>query len=269
VSAKKPGEWPLTHQEFEEWVASSPWQDAVTKPMNPHQYTLKRRSPDPRMFELACLHIREFGSQEYFGGSEYSYYEAAGSKFWTMMNPLEWTVLVNRKELPSERAEHERTDEEEQPNMSEKLPEVYTSRFLAKDVLASGIVVPVRVSMYPPEPLLGELPYTLKHTVRDLIPERTMHGDWRKFSPLFWKKLEHVGPEKIVAQLAAIGAQHDGKPLALLCFEDLLKGQRCHRVIISAWWQERTDRRIPELTPDGELLGLDQLHHQVQPMRPR
>jgi hypothetical protein len=235
--------------------------------MNPHSYTLKRRSPDPRMFEMAVLHIREFGSQEYFGGSEYSYYEAAGHKYWTMMNPLERTILVNRKELPDTGdagAQHE-----EEPNMSEKLPDVYTSRFLAKDVLASGLVVPVRVSMYPPGPLLGELPYELEHTVRDLMPERTMHGDWRKFSPLFWEKLESLGMKKIAAQLANVAAQNDGKPLALLCFEDLLKGQRCHRVILSAWWHEQTGLGMPELTNDGELLGLGQLHHQVQPLRPR
>jgi hypothetical protein len=267
VSAERPGQWPLTHQEFEAWVASSPWQDAVTAVMNPHSYTLKRRSPDPRMFEMAVLHIREFGSQEYYGGSEYSYYEAAGHKFWTMMNPLEWTILINRKQLRP--CVETGASQKEQPNMSETLPEVYTSRFLATDVLASGTVVPVRVSMYPPQPLLGELPYAIKHTVRDLIPERTMYGDWRKFSPLFWEKLEHLGPEKIAAQLTAIGAKHDGKPLALLCFEDLMKGQRCHRTIISAWWHERTGQGIPELTHDGELLGLDQLHHQVQPMRPR
>jgi hypothetical protein len=236
--------------------------------MNPHQYTLKRRSPDPRMFELAVLHLREFGSQEYFGGREYSYYEAAGHKFWTMMEPLEWTILVNRKELSADTTEQERPDEE-QSNTSETLPEVYTSRFLAKDALASGIVVPVRISMYPPAPLLGELPYALEHAVRDLMPERTMYGDWRKFSPTFWQKLEEMGPEKIAAQLAAIGAQHDGKPLALACFEDLLKGQRCHRTILSAWWHERSGWGMPELTNDGELLSLEQLHPQVQPLRPR
>jgi hypothetical protein len=209
VSAESPGQWPLTHQEFEEWVASSPWQEAVTAVMNPHQYTLKRRSPDPRKFEMAVLHIREFGSQEYFGGSEYSYYEAASHKYWTMMNPLEWTILINRKELDPG-GETGASLEEEQPNMSQTLPEIYTSRFLATDVLASEMVVPVRVSMYPPEPLLGELPYAIKHTVRDLIPERTMHRNWRKFSPLFWEKLEQVGPQKIAAQLASIGGRHVG-----------------------------------------------------------
>lgn len=72
MSAEKHGQWPWTHQKFEEWVGFSPWQDAVTAVMNPHQYTLKRRSPDPRTFEHAVLHIREFGSQEYFGPQEYT-----------------------------------------------------------------------------------------------------------------------------------------------------------------------------------------------------
>jgi hypothetical protein len=268
MSAERPGQWPLTHQEFEAWVASSPWQDAVTAVMNPHQYSLKRRSPDPRTFEMAVLHIREFGSQEYFGGQEYSYYEAAGHRYWTMMNPLEWTILVNRKELPPS-DDAEAPQDEEQPNMSEKLPEVYTSRFLAKDVLTSGLVVPVRISMYPPQPLLGELPYELEHTVRDLVPERTMHGEWRRFSPLFWGKLEYLGMEKIASQLTAIASRYGGKPLALLCFEDLLKGQRCHRVILSAWWREQSGEEVCELTNEGEVLKLEQLHHQIQPLRPR
>lgn len=47
------------------------------------------------------------------------------------------------------------------------------------------------------------------------------------------------------------------------------RGQRCHRVIFSAWWYERTGWIIPELSNDGELLGLEQLHHQVLPLRPR
>ena len=96
MAAEKPWEWPLTPEEFRSWVDSSPWQDAVTAVMNPHQYTLKRRSPEPRRFEMAVLHLREFGHQEYFGGREYTYLESGGHKYWTMMAPLEWTILVNR-----------------------------------------------------------------------------------------------------------------------------------------------------------------------------
>src|SRR5215207_10664268 len=100
MSAEKPFEWPWEPEEFEHWAASVPWQNAVTKPLKPHQYTLKRRAPSRKQFELAVLHTREFGQQERFGGQEYTYYESAGYKYWTMMSPLEWTVLINRKELP-------------------------------------------------------------------------------------------------------------------------------------------------------------------------
>ncbi len=267
MAAEKPWEWPLTPEEFRSWVDSSPWQDAVTAVMNPHQYTLKRRSPEPRHFEMAVLHLREFGHQEHFGGREYTYLEIAGHKYWTMMAPLEWTILVNRKPLA---ADAPGEAEKEQPNMSEQLPEVYTSRYLATDVLASGAVVPVRISMYPPEPLLGPaLPYRVEHAVRELVPLPRQRGEWRSFSPTFWRHLDETGPEKIASCLARV-AKHTGeRPLALLCFEDLQRGQMCHRTIFSAWWREQTGREVHELTNDGEVLKLEQLHHQVMPLRPR
>jgi hypothetical protein len=257
--------FPLGEGEFEAWVVSSSWQDARSK-TNPHSYTLKRRSPDPRLFEVAVLTIREQGFQGYFGPKEYSYLERGGYRYWTMQNPLEFTVLVNRKPL----APGNLTDvHKEQPNSSETLPEVYTSRYIAHDVLSSGLVVPVRVSMYPPEPLMGELPYGLAHTVRELIPERRMYGDWREFSPTFWRHLDGIGPERVLARLRTISAEHEGKALALCCYEDLPRGQMCHRVIFSAWWQEQSGQEVCELTNEGEVLKLEQLHHQVMPLRPK
>jgi len=183
------------------------------------------------------LHLREFGYQEWFGGAEYSYYEAGGYRYWTMMNPLEWTILVNRKELPETmESENKHDASDEQSNLSETLPELYTSRYLAGDVLSSGLVVPVTISMYAPEPLLGPLRYPLEHEVRDLMPERWMHAKWHKFSTTFWRHLDGIGIEKIAAQLSTISAQHESLPLVLCCYEDLLKAQKCHRVIASAWW---------------------------------
>ncbi len=125
--------------------------------------------------------------------------------------------------------------------------------------------------MYPPEPLLGAaLPYQIEHTLRELIPLRRQHGDWRKFSPMFWRYLDETGPEKMVLRLTTIAAQNAGKkPLCLLCFEDLQRGQLCHRVIFAAWWRERSGQEVFELTSDGELLKLEQLHHQILPVRPR
>jgi hypothetical protein len=265
VSTKKPGLFPLSEREFAEWVASSPWQDAKSR-TNPHSYTLKRRSPAPRLFEVAVLTIREQGFQGYFGPSEYSYLESGGYRYWTMQNPLEFTVLVNRKRLAPAKSG---LAEKEQSNLSETLPEIYTSRYMAYEVLSSGAVIPVRVSMYPPEPFMGELLYELAHTVRELIPERRMYGGWREFSPTFWRHLDEIGSEKVLAKLRSISAAHDGKALALCCYEDLLKGQMCHRAIFSAWWREQSGQEVCELTNEGEILKLEQLHHQVMPLRPK
>jgi len=195
VGRGQPGEWPLSDGEFEEWAASVPWQDTVSNPTNPHQYTLKRYSPDPRLFELMVLHLRERGSQELFGGTEYMYLEVGGHKYWTMMSPLEWTILVNRKEVPggaSDRVEREVEQGPRKPR--EDLPEVYTARYFSENLLASGVVVPVRISLIPSASLIP-LSYPIEHEVRVLMPERRMYGEWPKFSPEFWRHLDDVGPE--------------------------------------------------------------------------
>jgi len=82
--------------------------------------------------------------------------------------------------------------------------EICTSKFLNYDLLSSGVVVPVRISMFPPQRLLGELPYELKYGARALQPERHMIGEWPRFSTGMWAKLEAIGVEKIASQLAAI-----------------------------------------------------------------
>jgi hypothetical protein len=51
---------------------------------------------------------------------------------------------------------------------SVKRPRLFTARYLAENALTSGEVVPVRISMFPPQRLLGELPYELRYSVRAL-----------------------------------------------------------------------------------------------------
>jgi hypothetical protein len=149
--------------------------------------------------------------------------------------------------------------------------EAYTSRYLNFELLSSGLVVPVRISMFPPQPLLGELPYELKYSVKALQPERHMMGEWPGFSTGMWAKLDAIGVEKIAAQLAAISRAEGGRSLALLCHEDVTpaKGHKCQRVVVSLWWSEQTGDEIPELTDDGEVLGVHRLHRQTAPIVPR
>ncbi len=92
-----------------------------------------------------------------------------------------------------------------------------------------------------------------------------MFGEWPRFSTGYWMKLDAIGVERIGETLAAISAQHDSLPLALLCHEDLQRGFQCHRVLASLWLEQQTGRKIPELTAGGEVL---ELHKQSQPNLP-
>jgi hypothetical protein len=96
VSAEKPGEWPLTHDEIEEWCRAQTWHFAKTMADNPHYYVLKRET-DPIMFQRVVLCIREFGYQYRWGRGEYTQYRADAHDMWTLGNALETSILINRK----------------------------------------------------------------------------------------------------------------------------------------------------------------------------
>ncbi len=72
------------------------WRFAVTRPDNPHSYTLRRHT-DLIMFQKIVLHTREFDYQQRWWGTDYTMYRADGHHMWTMGVPLEATILINRK----------------------------------------------------------------------------------------------------------------------------------------------------------------------------
>ncbi len=97
MSAERPGEWPLTHEEVVIWTRRQEWRFAKTMKDNPHSYCLKRATDSQRMFELVVLHIREFGYHQTWWGGHFTMYEADGHHLWSMGAPLECTILINRK----------------------------------------------------------------------------------------------------------------------------------------------------------------------------
>jgi hypothetical protein len=145
-------------------------------------------------------------------------------------------------------------------------PRLVTARYLAEDVLTGGGVVPVRVSMRPP---LIPLPYELEETARSLVPEPWMAGKWAWLSPTYWGYLDGQGTQKIGTELKAISERHGGKPLALLDYEDLIKGHRSLRVVFAAWWEANAGQGVPELLEDGRILHYSQLHRRTRPKRPK
>lgn len=89
----------LSHDQLRKFVESSTWQFAKTMPQTPHEYTLKRNAPDPKLFEQVVVYIRQAGYQAKFGKTIYSYLDIDGWQYWTMGAPVGETILINRARL--------------------------------------------------------------------------------------------------------------------------------------------------------------------------
>ncbi len=64
------------------------------------------------------------------------------------------------------------------------------------------------------------------------------------------KHLEKFGVERLKTIFEDLAGQHEGRRLVLLCFENVLAGESCHRRIFARWWEEQTGTAIPELDPE-------------------
>ena len=138
------------------------------------------------------------------------------------------------------------------------VPDLVTSRYFAEGVLTGGGVVPVRVGYEAPIVPLG---YSLEETAEALVPEFAMLGEWGRFCRTYLHKLDALGVERIGEELAEIIDRHGGRPLALVDYEDVVRG---HRVVFAAWWEEKTGQAVLELTEEGQ-----RLHHSLLPRRVR
>lgn len=112
--------------------------------------------------------------------------------------------------------------------------------------------VPIRISVGRPRFPLG---YDLGEHIPELCPTWAMlKMSPEEYDERFFGKLEKVGVERLQSIFGAIADRHGGARLVLLCFEDVLAGQTCHRRGFAAWWLERTGQRVPEIDPEtGEM----------------
>lgn len=139
-----------------------------------------------------------------------------------------------------------------------RLPDIYTSRYFAYDVLSSGLLIPIRISVYPPTRI--PLPYSLDYRLPSITPERWMDGVWSKYASGMWFKLNEHGVSLIAKELIKISEDNDQLAVALLCYEDTRPGgDFCHRLVFQGWFEEKTGIVIPELTNDGELIHPSEL----------
>jgi hypothetical protein len=106
--------------------------------------------------------------------------------------------------------------------------------------------VPVRTSLGGPRfmpsakmfPAVHELmPYGL---LKPSLPEDVFKLKYREW-------LTKHGVFKIHEQFVKLHQEYGGKPLVLLCFEDVEAGQYCHRVTFAEWWLETTGAPVLEV----------------------
>ena len=119
--------------------------------------------------------------------------------------------------------------------------QIFTSRYHNK-AIASGEFTAVGISQ-------GNARF-LKYTpvyLKALAPTRAMIkiDDKKVYQEAYIKILDDLGIESIQKMLEEI---YDGKPLVLLCFEDLRKPELwCHRTMFAEWYEQQTGQKIEEL----------------------
>ena len=127
---------------------------------------------------------------------------------------------------------------------------IYTSRWANKK-LTHLDVVPVGISRGIPR---WPLPYRYK-LLRLLAPSRETFvlQDPKEFEQAYLVGLEEIGVKKIARALQKISDEHDGRPLALLCYENVHAGETCHRRMFADWWKGKTTQNVPELHDGIEI----------------
>src|SRR5690242_13372900 len=88
-----PYDMELTIEELRDFVRRSFWTFARTMPLIPHEYTLRSRSSDQKLFERVVFYIRRNGYREFYGAGQFTYLDLDNWKYWTMGSPPEHTTL--------------------------------------------------------------------------------------------------------------------------------------------------------------------------------
>ena len=93
----------MTHSDFQQFIARNKWTYAKTyAAFCPHEYVVKDRltAEDQHVFEQIVVFIREKGFFAIYGRKEPNrYYTVDDYYYWTMGDPVEETIILNRAKL--------------------------------------------------------------------------------------------------------------------------------------------------------------------------
>lgn len=82
-------------EEVRKILENKTYRYAKTMPHCPHEYTLKK-DWDKSQFEEVVKFIRKNGKIEKYYKKDIIYLYVGDFKYWTMGNPIEQTILINR-----------------------------------------------------------------------------------------------------------------------------------------------------------------------------
>jgi len=82
-------------RELSDFVNRETWTYAKTMPEWPHEYIVRERV-DEDLFVQLVQHIRANGYEGHFYRREMTYYDEDGLTYWTMGEPVEETIIINR-----------------------------------------------------------------------------------------------------------------------------------------------------------------------------
>jgi len=82
--------------EIKKFIETTPWTFAKTYADTwPHHYIVRDRV-DEELFVKTVQHIRRFGYEGLFYKMKITYFDEDGLVYWTMGDPIEKTIIINR-----------------------------------------------------------------------------------------------------------------------------------------------------------------------------
>jgi hypothetical protein len=126
--------------------------------------------------------------------------------------------------------------------------DLVTSRYHAADLIHRAIeergLVPIGITVGAAR----YLKYELAANLGALAPFGLMKLEPREaFDQAYRQRLDSFGVDAIRAMIASVVDAYRAKGAVLLCFENVHKGEHCHRRVLAEWWERDTSEPMPEL----------------------
>lgn len=85
--------------EFKSFVEAHDWTFAKSMPKCPHWYVVRANCRDNEEFTKAVTFIRTAGDVRRWFKCFHTYYDMGEHSYWTMGNPVDTTIIINRSAL--------------------------------------------------------------------------------------------------------------------------------------------------------------------------